>query len=404
MMKTVARRQKKVLIVLNMAGTAGRRHLEGILRYVNTVSHWDIQIVGRSDDFTQEVLDKAIREHVDGIYCVSDRNTSKVVSRCRIPFAVIDYSFPIANIRTKAAAIVIDDDEAIGANAAKYLHDLGSFGAYAFVPAPRNPRWSRQRERGYRLSLARHGIHPDVYAPRKESLESWLARLPKPAAVFAAYDFGALDVLNACRRMRLPVPGQVAVLGVDDDEIICENSDPPLSSVSIDHVQNAYDLAKRLDRLMNSRKLPRRAIMMVRPGEIRERESTRHLENSAHIVRKAMHYIAAKAADSITVTDVISHLGVSKTVAYDIFSKYSGKTFRQAIEDAKMEKLTDLLRSSNLPIAKACALAGFRNHQRAKYVFKSRFGISMRDYRKQQIGQGCVSVSSNSSAYNLNCT
>ena len=61
--------------------------------------------------------------------------------------------------------------------------------------------------------------------------------------------------------------------------------------------------------------------------------------------------------------------------------------YRQAIEDAKMEKLTDLLRSSNLPIAKACALAGFRNHQRAKYVFKSRFGISMRDYRKQQIGQ-----------------
>ena len=381
MMKTMTR-QKKVLIVLNLAGTAGRRHLEGILRYVNTVSHWDIQIVGRSDDFTRDVLDKAIREHIDGIYCVSDRNTSKVMSRCRIPFAVIDYSFPIANIRTKAAVVVIDDDEAIGANAAKYLRNLGGFGAYAFVPAPMNPRWSRQRERGYRSGLARHGICPAVYAPGKESLESWLAGLPKPAAVFAAYDFGALDVLNACRRTRLPVPGQVAVLGVDDDEIICENSDPPLSSVSIDHVQNAYDLAKRLDGLMDSRKLPRRVVMMVRPGDIRERESTRHLENSAHIVRKAMLYIAAKVADPITVTDVISHLGVSKTVAYDIFSKYSGRTIRQVIEDAKIGKLTDLLRSSNMPIAKACVLSGFRNHQRAKYVFKARFGVSMREWRR----------------------
>ena len=138
------RRQKKVLIVLNLAGTAGRRHLEGILRYVNTIAHWDIQIVGKPDDFTQAVLDGAIGEHIDGIYCVSDRNTSKVMSRCKIPFAVIDYSFPIANTRAKAAAIAIDDDETIGANAAKYLCSLGDFGAYAFVPAPRNPRWSRQ--------------------------------------------------------------------------------------------------------------------------------------------------------------------------------------------------------------------------------------------------------------------
>ena len=136
-------------------------------------------------------------------------------------------------------------------------------------------------------------------------------------------------------------------------------------------------------------------------------EFSRCLVDSLSLISPGRTIIMARRGslrEFITVTDVISHLGVSKTVAYDIFSKYSGKTFRQAIEDAKMEKLTDLLRSSNLPIAKACALAGFRNHQRAKYVFKSRFGISMRDYRKQQIGQGCVSVSSNSSAYNLNCT
>lgn len=375
------RRQKKVLIVLNLAGTAGRRHLEGVLRYVNTVGHWDIQIVGKPDDFTQAVLDGAIGEHIDGIYCVSDRNTSKVMSRCKIPFAVIDYSFPIANTRAKAAAIAIDDDETVGANAAKYLRKLGDFGAYAFVPAPRNPRWSRQRERGYRLELAKHGIQTTVHDSGKQPLDSWLLGLPKPVAVFSAYDFGALDVLNACRRTHLSVPGQVAVLGVDNDEIICENADPPLSSISIDHVQNAYDLAKVLDRLMSSHKVSRRVVITVQPGGIRERESTRFLENSAHIVRKAMLYIAAKVADGITATDVISHIGVSKTVAYAIFAKYSGKTIHQAIEDARIAKLTDILRSSNMAIAKASSLAGFRNHQRAKYVFKARFGVSMSEWR-----------------------
>jgi len=375
------RRQKKVLIVLNLAGTAGRRHLEGILRYVNTVAHWDIQIVGKPDDLTQEVLDRAIGERIEGIFSVSDRNTSKVLSRCKIPIAVIDYSFPIANTRAKAAAIAIDDDETIGANAAKYLCSLGDFGAYAFVPAPRNPRWSRQRERGYRSELAKQDIQPTAYDPGKQPLDSWLSGLPKPLAVFSAYDFGALEVLNACRRTHLSVPGQVAVLGVDDDEIICENADPPLSSISIDHVQNAYDLAKVLDRLMSSRKVSRRVVITVQPGGIRERESTRFLENSAHIVRKAMLYIAAKVADGITATDVISHIGVSKTIAYAIFAKYSGKTIRQAIEDARIAKLTDILSSSNMPIAKASALAGFRNHQRAKYVFKSRYHMSMRDWR-----------------------
>jgi len=374
-------RQKKVLIVLNLAGTSGRRHLEGILRYVNTVGHWDIQIIGKPDDLTQEVLDKAISERIDGIYCVSDKNTSKVLSRCKIPIAVIDYSFPIANTRAKPAAIAIDDDEAIGASAAKYLRNLGDFGAYAFVPAPRNPRWSRQRERGYRTELAKHGIQPTAHDAGKQPLDSWLSGLPKPVAVFSAYDFGALDVLNACRRTHLSVPGQVAVLGVDDDEIICENADPPLSSISVDHVQNAYDLAKVLDRLMSSRKVPRRVVMKIPSGGIRERESTRFLENSAHIVRKAMLYITAKVADGITATDVISYIGVSKTIAYAIFAKYSGKTIRQAIEDARIAKLMDTLRSSNMEIAKASSLAGFRNHQRAKYVFKARFGVSMREWR-----------------------
>ena len=127
--------------------------------------------------------------------------------------------------------------------------------------------------------------------------------------------------------------------------------------------------------------MSRRVVITVQPGGIRERESTRFLENSAHIVRKAMLYIAAKVADGITATDVISHIGVSKTVAYAIFAKYSGKTIHQAIEDARIAKLTDILRSSNMAIAKASSLAGFRNHQRAKYVFKARFGVSMSEWR-----------------------
>lgn len=365
-----------------MAGTPGRKHLAGVLRYINTGHPWAIRLISDPKDFTPDFVKNAETDGTDGFLVCATSTVAPALSDSTIPTVLMDFPPPALKRRKTAMTQMFNDDEGIGTIGADYFLGLGNFATYAFVPDLQNRGWSRLRERGFKTELARHGHEVSTYNSRTVPLDAWLKALPKPSAILASHDFRAREVIDACQRMKIPVPAAVSVLGVDNDDIVCEYSKPSLSSININHEKNGYESAAILDRMMRTRKKRGIRRVFMSADHVVERESTCPVPPSEMLIRKANAFISLHFREAITVPDVVHHLGVSRRLAELRFTQKNGKSIRRAIEDCRCEYVKEMLRTSNLSITKISRLAGYPNTQRLKYVFKNRTGMSMSEFRR----------------------
>lgn len=374
-------KKRTVLVVLWLAGSAGRKQLTGILQYVNAGHPWSIRLITDPKDFTDEAIHKAEADGTHGFLVHANAQVGTALARSTVPTVLLDFPPPALRNRKKSIALILDGDEQIGQTAAEYFLRLGNFASFAFVPDEQNRGWSRLRERGYKTTLGAHSRPCQTYGASKGLLADWLLALPKPAAVFTAYDLRAQETIEACKEAKLSIPKQVAVLGVDNDELICDYTSPSISSIRIDHETLGAEAAKLLDRLMDapSGRSPKPVFMPA--GTVVERESTAPTAPTARLVARALSFISAHAADGISVADVVSHLGVSRRLADARFSAVTGTSIRRAIEDRRLALVRERLKTTRLTIEKISRLCGYANTQRLKYVFKARFGISMSQWR-----------------------
>lgn len=380
-MATRTPKKRTIIVALWLAGSAGRKQLTGILRYVNAGRPWTVQLITDPKDFTNAVLAKAEADKIDGIIIHADANSADGLATTSIPTVLMDFPPPKIARRTKAVAVILDSDEAIGEVAAKYFLELGTFASYAFIPDAANRGWSRLRERGFERMLRKRHVDCHVYNQSKGPLHTWLKALPRPAAVLSAYDLGAQEMIAACKKANLDVPKQVAVLGVDNDELICDYTTPSISSVRIDHEALGFEAARTLEHLMQAHGTNRLKKIFMPVDRIVERESTAPVAPGTHLVQKALAYIHEHATDGIGVSDVVRFLGVSRRLVDRRFGTTTGSTVHRAIEDCRLEQVKKRLRTTQLSIKKISHLCGYANEQRLKYVFRERFGCSMSEWR-----------------------
>lgn len=371
------------MVVLWLAGSAGRKQLTGILQYVNAGHPWSIRLVTDPKDFTDDAIRQAEADGVNGFLVHANAQVGTALAASTIPTVLLDFPPPALRKRTKAIALILDGDEQIGRTAADYFLKLGNFASFAFVPDEQNRGWSRLRERGYKTALNEHDRPCRVYGRDKGALSDWLKTLTRPAAVFTAYDLRAQETIEACKAAKLSIPDQVAVLGVDNDELICDYTTPSISSVRIDHETLGAEAAKLLDRLMRTPSAVRPKPVFMPAGVVVERESTAPTPPAAHLVARALDYIRAHAAERISVSDVVRHLGISRRLADARFGAATGSSIRRAIEDRRLALVQERLKATSLSIDKVARLCGYVHPQRLKYVFKARFGMSMSDWRNQ---------------------
>jgi len=199
-----------------------------------------------------------------------------------------------------------------------------------------------------------------------------------------AYDIKAQETIAACKRANLNIPKQVSVLGVDNDELICDYTNPAISSVRIDHEALGFEAARTLENLMRHPESNRLKKIFMPVDKVVERESTAPVAPGVHLVQKALTYIEKHATDGIGVPDVVRHLGVSRRLIDRRFSDATGSSIRRIIEDRRLEQVKKRLRTTKLSISKISRLCGYANEQRLKYVFKQRFGCPMSEWRVQQ--------------------
>jgi LacI family transcriptional regulator len=286
---------------------------------------------------------------------------------------------------------VIADHEAIARLAADHLLER-HFSHFAFVGVER-ALWSKIRRDAFAAYLRGNSLACHVYSPisRRRFMESWeggqqdlaewLQDLPKPLGVFAAHDLRALCVLDACRRIGLLVPEQVAVIGVDNDEALCKLADPPLSSVKIDFEYIGFESAALLDRLMQGKKVPR-APLAVRPQGVVTRRSTDVIAISDAITAQAMRYIHHHACDRLSVQDVADHCGVSRRVMERSFSQFLGSSPHDQILCAKVARVKQLLVETDYSLDTIATKSGFSHAAYLSALFKREIGQTPGAFRR----------------------
>ena len=253
-------------------------------------------------------------------------------------------------------------------------------------------RWSELREHAYRRRLAELGHECHDYAPQRhgrgltweqeqDDVARWLDSLPKPIAVLACNDIRGLQVLDACRRIALPVPERVAVLGVDNDVVLCELSDPPLSSIDQDLQRIGYEAAALLDRLMGGEPPPPGPVL-VEPLGVVSRRSTDAVAIEDSAVAIALRLIRQHACDQIGIDFLANHTNLSRRVLQRRFKAATGRTLQEQIHDAQLERIKQMLVETDLKLDSIAPRSGFNYIGYMCSFFKNRTGMTPGEYRR----------------------
>ncbi|MBR2939691.1 MAG: substrate-binding domain-containing protein, partial [Kiritimatiellae bacterium] len=354
-------KKKKVFIALKMAGIAGQDKLAGVFRYLNERygerSPWDMRIVRTRAELTADVLRAAISDGTDG-FIVSIPDTEDAVgplAETSIPTIVIDIHAGALEERNENIAFIRNSAEDIGRKAAHFLLGQGVAHSYAFLHSDPMMDWSLARFAAFRNALNDAGLWcEEIFDP------SAAAKLKRPAAVFCANDDRAFDLIKHLAAKRIKVPHDVAVLGVDNDALICENARPRISSVQPNFEEEGRLAAETLDAMMQERETPKRTLL-VGVKKIVQRESTAEESHAGRLVQKAVAYINGHALEGIGVRDVVKHLKCSRRLADLRFRELQGRSILDAITERRLDEVKRLLagtRDKMNTIASAC---GYKN-------------------------------------------
>jgi LacI family transcriptional regulator len=290
---------------------------------------------------------------------------------------------------------IINDHEAIGQMAAHHLLERG-YTHFGFI-GHRGLNWSESRRRGFCKAVAARKClcaeyrasgktlphyHQRSWEKEVDSVAKWVRGLPKPSGIMACNDFRAVQLLDACCRAGVAVPEEVAVIGVDDDEVACEMAYPSLSSVIPNAVEIGYEAAATLDLLMRGKK-PRDRALLIPPLGVTTRRSSDAMAITDSLVAQAMQFIREQACHGINVEDVVNHLAVSRSVLQRHFAGELGRTVHDVILGIRLDRVCQLLTGTKLPLVEIAERAGFKHVEYLSSVFKKHLRSTPNAYRRQ---------------------
>ncbi len=253
--------------------------------------------------------------------------------------------------------------------------------------------WSEERCMGYRERIIEKGFGDNFYEYQKQPLENlwyyeseplihWIKSLPHPVALMACDDTQANKIMEVCRVLGINIPEEIAVLGVDNDEIICSLSDPPLSSVSLNIVKGGYESARLIDRLIRDKDAVSEDVI-IQPVTIVNRLSTDIYATDNPAILAALKYIHQNLANKLNVDDIVKQVPLSRRLLEVRFRQVTGQAIYQYISDLRMERFSQLLLASTDSIADLAIQVGFTDSKNLARQFKLWKGCTPIEYRKQ---------------------
>ena len=297
----------------------------------------------------------------------------------KTPVVYIDRSPDIAPPR---CLLVTQDSRRIGEIAARELLSLDCE-HYAFIDIPGSPYWSRERRESFADALAANGRTVSVFSGSgKGKLAAFIKGLPKPLGVFATNDAAAEPVFHACGSLGLSIPDDVAVLGVDNDEMLCEMMRPTLSTVPSNAESAGYVGAELLARKLDEPNLAG-VHLTYSPGAICRRQSTMRLRRRDDRVLAALEALR-KANGNLSLDEVFALLGDSRRNAEIRFKRATGQTVLDEIHALRITCAQALLASQTYRIGEVAHLCGFKSEATFRRVFSAQTGCSAREWQRRE--------------------
>jgi len=364
-------------LLIETSLASGRDILRGVARYVREHEPWALY---HEPHGLEESVPRWLRRWKgDGIIArVQSRRMARELAASGIP--VVDTLGLVPNL---PFPLVHVDNGAIGRMAAEHLLDRG-FRHFGFFGI-QGESWSQQRYAGFCAAVA--GVQPQVPVyelPRDSSgkrsweraenkLARWVSLLPKPIGVLVCSDQRGPQFLEACRRAGVSVPEEIAVIGVDNDEPLCEVCLPPLSSIEAAHTSVGYRAASALDDLIRGA-VPSRKTLLIEPRKIIARPSTDVLAVPDPSIAAALRLIREQAHTGLKVDAVARHVGLSRSVLQRRFRALLKHSVHQEILAARIKRARDLLVATELPLVQIAERAGFKHQEYMGAVFRARVG------------------------------
>ncbi len=380
--EAVEKRPLQVALLIETSNAYGRGLLRGIVSYLREHRPWSLYVAehGRGDKPPAWLADWT----GDGVIArVENAAIARALSRLKIP--VVDVS---AARLLPSIPWCETDDPAIARLAAGHLLERG-FRHFAFCGNDAF-QWSRTRQEHFEKNIRAAGFPCFTYQQGKaerdrdegqvDHIGRWLAPLPKPLGVMACYDMRGEQVLSACRLHGIAVPDEVAVIGVDDDELLCELSTPPLSSVIPNTQRTGYEAAAILDRIMAGHEAEPTGRLFA-PLGIKTRQSTDVLAIEDTKIVKAVRYIRERACEGIKVKDVLRAAPQSRRLFERAFKKLIGRTPHAEILRVQLNRVKQLLTETDLSLEGIAERTGFVHVEYLSVVFKREEGIQPSKYR-----------------------
>ena len=382
-------RRWRVALLIESSRAYGRGLLRGISKYVREHENWDISFEEWS--WTQAVW-PADWEGEGLIARIETRAQAKTISRLRLPVVDLRGSVPGLTF-----PLIDTDDRAVAALAAEHLQERG-FRHYAFCGFV-GANYSDIRSHWFAERVGQFGCNCLTYRPtrsvraastieleRREQLfeadlTHWLAALPKPVGIMACNDIRGQQVMNACRRLGLLVPDEVAVVGVDNDEVLCELSNPPLTSVAPDTVRIGYEAATLLDHLMRGGK-PTSQHHLVPPLGVITRRSTDVLAISDSAIASVLRFIREHACEGIHVADLVRVAALSRSVLERRFAGRVGRSLKAEILRVQLSRAQQLLRETDQSLSDIAERSGFKHPEYFSALFRLKVGVTPGRYRR----------------------
>lgn len=382
---------RKVFLSIEQDRGYGRNLISGITHYSKLYGPWNFYtgtpFYYRRSKKESSAMDVIRRWCPDGIIMREDSDIEKIMT-LGIPAVFITYT----RMQIPGFVSLCGDHEVSGRLAAEHFLDRG-FRHFAYCGVP-DKYWSIRRGESFKNRIEKAGFTVNIFpfscSERKinwmkdqERLKRWLTGLAKPVGLMTCTDDRAQNVIEACKACNLHVPEDVAVVGVDNDELLCNLINPPLSSVALDAFQAGFKAAEILDRLMCGQVCRGQTIITAPATHVVIRQSSDIFAVEDKDVRTALKYISDNAKRAIQVYDVANACGLTTRTIQKKFKYHIGKSVSEEIDRARMELICKLLIESPKTISQIAYDIDFISENHFSRYFRRLMGMSPTAYRKR---------------------
>jgi LacI family transcriptional regulator len=386
-------RRPRVALLVESSRAYGRGILAGVAKFIREHDSWSVffQDLNLCDD-TPDWLKNWQGEGI--ISRLENHDVVSVIRRLKIPAVYLRH------VNYAKAPSILTDNAAVSRLCFAHLKERG-FRHFAYCGF-NGADYSDERRDGFVEAVARANLHCHVYAethpPAKADtaqyeglgqkdgaqMANWIKKLPKPVGLMACNDMRGRQVLDACRAIGVSSPEEIAVIGVDNDDVLCNLSDPPLSSVVPDTARIGYEAAVLLAQMMAGKKTPVGEIF-IEPGHVVTRRSTEVLAMEDRQIAAAARFISEHAFEGIDVSDVLRAVPMSRSTMDRRFVKILGRSPKGEILRVRLNRVKQLLAETDFPLSLIAEKVGMEHVEHLSRIFKNRIGVAPSEFRSRAL-------------------